>query len=367
MLHLTKSGNELPVDLLQTVLKMAPTAEEELKLRLYSGELSFLGPAERFLKVLVDIPFVFKRLDSLSLMYSFQEEVSGIKESLATLEVACKELRHSRLFLKLLEAVLKTGNRMNDGTFRGGAQAFKLDTLLKLADVKGTDGKTTLLHFVVQEIVRSEGVRAARAARESQQSISSVQSEEYFEGSVHESEYHYRSLGLQVISGLSGELQNVKKASVLDADGLTNTVSKLGRALMKSINFLNSEMKSLDEDTGFHRTLRSFVEHAEVDTAWLLEEEKRVVVLVKSTANYFHGNAGRDEGLRLFVIIRDFLIMLDKACKEVKLSGIKPPSIHRNKESPSLPPSPDLRQRLFPAIMDRRIDNADSDDESASP
>ena len=54
---------------------------------------------------------------------------------------------------------------MNVGTFRGGAQAFKLDTLLKLSDVKGTDGKTTLLHFVVQEIIRSEGIRATRAAK----------------------------------------------------------------------------------------------------------------------------------------------------------------------------------------------------------
>jgi hypothetical protein len=49
-------------------------------------------------------------------------------------QVACQELRNNRLFLKLLE-VLKTGNRMNVGTFRGGAQAFKLDTLLKLSDV----------------------------------------------------------------------------------------------------------------------------------------------------------------------------------------------------------------------------------------
>lgn len=52
------------------------------------------------------------------------------------------------MFLKLLEAVLRTGNRMNVGTNRGEAKAFKLDTLLKLADVKGTDGKTTLLRDI---------------------------------------------------------------------------------------------------------------------------------------------------------------------------------------------------------------------------
>lgn len=75
------------MELLQTLLKMAPTTEEELKLRLFSGDLSRLGPAERFLKVLVDFPLAFKRIESLLFMSSVREEVSTVKESLETLEV----------------------------------------------------------------------------------------------------------------------------------------------------------------------------------------------------------------------------------------------------------------------------------------
>ncbi|XP_019072969.1 formin-like protein 5 isoform X1 [Vitis vinifera] len=364
-----QAGNELPVELLQTLLKMAPTAEEELKLRLFSGNLSQLGPAERFLKVLVDIPFAFKRLESLLFMGSLQEDISMLKESFATLEAACKELKSSRLFLKLLEAVLKTGNRMNDGTFRGGAQAFKLDTLLKLADVKGVDGKTTLLHFVVLEIIRSEGVRAVRAARESR-SLSSIKSDDLLEDPSQDSEEHYRSLGLQVVSGLSDELENVRKASVLDTDGLKETVAKVGNELLKTRNFLNSDMRNIDNKNGFCQTLESFVQHAEVDITWLLEEEKRITALVKSTIDYFHGNAGKDEGLRLFVIVRDFLIMLDKACKQVRDAPKKPRP--QKKEVPTAQPSsdtrqpasPDIRQKLFPAIVDRRMDYSSSDEES---
>ena len=67
---------------------MAPTTDEELKLRLYSGDVSRLGPAERFLKVLVDIPCAFKRLESLLFMCTLQEEASLVKESFATLEVS---------------------------------------------------------------------------------------------------------------------------------------------------------------------------------------------------------------------------------------------------------------------------------------
>lgn len=280
-----------------------------------------------------------------------------VKNSLTTLEAACTELKNNRLFLKLLEAVLKTGNRMNDGTFRGDAQAFKLDTLLKLSDVKGTDGKTTLLHFVVKEIIRSEGVRAARSAGE-------------IKGSSEDSEEDYCALGLQVISGLSNELENVKRAAVLDSDSLTIAVSKLDQQLVKAQKFLNTDMKNVDEKSGFHLTMKSFVQIADVDIKSLIEEEKRIVSLAKKTADYFHGKAGKDEGLKLFIIVRDFLIMLDKVCKEIKDAPRKPKkavgfvgerSIGKASSEPQK--SSDPRDKLFPAIKDRRVDSSSSDDD----
>ncbi|XP_059661949.1 formin-like protein 5 [Cornus florida] len=378
VLDALKEGNELPAELSQTLLKMAPTTEEELKLRLFSGDLSDLGPAERFLKAMVEIPFAFKRLESLCFMSFLQGEVSSIKESFEILEVACKELKNSRLFLKLLEAVLKTGNRMNDGTFRGDAQAFKLDTLLKLSDVKGTDGKTTLLHFVVQEIIRSEGIRAAHKASESKSmsSGSSLKSEDLVEDSIEETEEYYRSLGLQVVSDLSNELGNVRKAAFIDGDILTSTVAKLDHSLSQCREFLNTEMKSIEEESKFHDTLASFVEHAEVEIARLLEEEKSIMVQVKNTVDYFHGNAGKDEGLRLFVVVRDFLVMVDKACQQVRNSLTMRPRNPR-KEGSSLTASPsqgvphsplqDVRQQLFPAIKNLRMNESSSEDEGFSP
>ncbi|XP_074311028.1 formin-like protein 5 isoform X2 [Silene latifolia] len=363
-------GSVLPSELLETLLKMAPTAEEELKLRLFTGETSQLGPAERFLKVMVEIPFAFKRIEALLFMGTLHEESTTVKDNLATLEAACKELRSCRLFLKLLEAVLKTGNRMNDGTNRGGAQAFKLDTLLKLADVKGTDGKTTLLHFVVQEIIRSEGVRASRAGRESK-SMSSIVSEDLLEDVVDDSEEHYRSLGLEVVSGVGAQLQNVRKAASLDSDSVARTIAKLGSGLLKAKNFLNKEIEDMDEQDGFANSLKSFVDHAEADVMKLLEEEKRIMALVKNTVDYFHGNTGKEEGLRLFIIVRDFLIILEKVCREVKARPKwpskapkrEPPARQTSTETPRTPFSPDFRNRLFPAIAERRMEGSSSDDD----
>ncbi|XP_020256532.1 formin-like protein 11 isoform X2 [Asparagus officinalis] len=362
-------GNELPAELLHILLKMAPTTEEELKIRAFN-EPSQLGPAEQFIRAIVDIPFAYPRMEALLFMSSLPEEASSISQSFSTLEIACKELRSSRLFLKLLEAVLKTGNRMNDGTYRGGAQAFKLDTLLKLADVKGTDGKTTLLHFVVLEIIRAEGVRAVRAARESQCSFSSITSEDLFEDLPSDSGDNYRSLGLKVVSGLSGELENVKKAACLDADQLTHTVASLGERLLRTREFLKTKMENCHDEHQFAQSLRGFVEHAEADVTSLLEKERTVRLLVKETTDYFHGNSGKDEGLRLFVIVRDFLAMIDKICREVKLlpkPASKDSKPQRSKEnpatSPAMSPARDPRQLLFPAIKDRRMDDSGSDDD----
>ncbi|CAH8358434.1 unnamed protein product [Eruca vesicaria subsp. sativa] len=360
-----KEGNELPVELLQTLLKMAPTTEEELKLRLYSGDVNLLGPAERFLKILVDIPFAFKRIESLLFMISLQEEVSGIKESLSTLEVACKKLRNSRLFLKLLEAVLKTGNRMNVGTFRGDAQAFKLDTLLKLSDVKGTDGKTTLLNFVVLEIIRSEGVRALRLQSKS---FSSVRTDDTNTDTTSpQLVERYRSTGLQVVSGLTTELEDVKRAAIIDADGLAATLANLSGSLTNAREFL----KSMDEESDFEKALAGFIERADGDIKWLKEEEERIMALVKSSADYFHGKSAKNEGLRLFAIVRDFLIMLEKVCRQVKetttttkttnYSGKKDTQVMQDSNQPS---TDNVQRRLFPAIAERREDSSDdSDDE----
>ncbi|PKU77325.1 Formin-like protein 11 [Dendrobium catenatum] len=332
-------GNELPIELLQTLLRMAPTSDEELKLRLFNDDLVFLGPAEQLLKAMVNIPFAFKRIDALLFMTSFEEESSNMKESLATVE-----LRYAM-----------------------AKKAFKLDTLLKLSDIKGADGKTTLLHFVVQEIIRSEGRRAVQIARDSRSNssitISSFNSVDFSDEIPEESEDQYRNLGLRAVLSLSYELENVKKAAALDADALTSSVVSLGNRLAKTKEFLNADMSNLEEKSAFHDSLKAFVEHAEADITQLLEEEKRIRSLVKLTTDYFHGNAGRDEGLRLFVTVRDFLEVLDKVCKEVRETQRKVMSTSRSKDNTILKSMSEARQSIFPAIKDRRLEDFSSNDD----
>lgn len=68
---------------------MAPTKEEERKLKEYKDDSPVkLGPAERFLKAVLDVPFAFKRVDAMLYSANFESEVDYLKKSFETLEVS---------------------------------------------------------------------------------------------------------------------------------------------------------------------------------------------------------------------------------------------------------------------------------------
>ncbi|KAG2297983.1 hypothetical protein Bca4012_009175 [Brassica carinata] len=299
------NAETLGTELLESLLKMAPTKEEERKLKEYKDDSPVkLGHAEKFLKAMLDIPFAFKRVDAMLYVANFESEVEYLKNSFQTLEAACEELRNSRMFLKLLEAVLKTGNRMNVGTNRGDAHAFKLDTLLKLVDVKGADGKTTLLHFVVQEIIRAEGTRLSG-------------------DNTQTDDIKCRKLGLQVVSSLSSELSNVKKAAAMDSEVLSSYVSKLSQGITK-INEAIQIQSAITEDSSssnerFLESMNTFLKRAEEDIIRVQAQESVALSLVKEITEYFHGNSAKEEAhpFRIFLVVRDFLGVVDRVCKEV--------------------------------------------------
>ncbi|KAI4324384.1 hypothetical protein L6164_023928 [Bauhinia variegata] len=360
IVRLMLEGNcdTLGTELLESLLKMAPTEEEECKLKEFKDESPLkLGPAEKFLKVILDIPFAFKRIDAMLYIANFDSEVEYLNKSFETLEAACEELRNSRMFLKLLEAVLRTGNRMNVGTNRGGAQAFKLDTLVKLVDIKGTDGKTSLLHFVVQEIVRTEGSRISGAHHHQN-------AEKIPQPTLHD-EVEFRKLGLQVVSGLSGELMNVKKAAAMDSDMLSSEVAKLARGITKVMEVvkLNEETPLKETSRKLSEAMKGFLRKGEEEISRIQAQEKGAFSLVKDITEYFHGNSAKEEAhpFRIFMVVRDFLSILDRVCKDV--GKVNERTLVGSRQYPSLANNPIL-PAIFPEIVGRQqFGSSSSDDE----
>ncbi|CAK8572475.1 unnamed protein product [Lathyrus sativus] len=310
-----KQGNGLCLQQLEALVKMVPTKEEESKLFNYKGNINELGSAEKFVRAVLCVPFSFQRVETMLYKETFDDEVVHLRNSFSMLEEACKELRSSRLFLKLLEAVLKTGNRMNVGTIRGGARAFKLDALLKLADVKGTDGKTTLLHFVVQEIVRSEGIRVSDSI------MGKISQKSNKNRTEEEKEEDYRKMGLELVSGLSTELYNVKKTATIDLDVLASSVSNLYDGMVRLKQLVENELHEDEMSRNFVMTMKVFLQYVDGKLKELRGEEDGVIERVKEITEYFHGDVSKEDNpLRIFVIVRDFMGMLDNVCKELRKS-----------------------------------------------
>ncbi|KAF7829415.1 formin-like protein 4 [Senna tora] len=300
-------GQGLNADTIEKLARVAPTQEEQSDILEYKGDPTTLAVAECFLyHILKAVPSAFKRFNAMLFRFNYDSEILEIKESLNTLELGCKELRNRGLFVKLLEAVLKAGNRMNAGTSRGNAQAFNLTSLRKLSDVKSTDGETTLLHFVVEEVVRSEGRRCVLNLIKIRESENSVSDEDR--------EKEYLTLGLPFVGGISAEFSNVKKAALIDYTSLVGSISALSTR-MAQVQDLVSQCRG----GNFVKEMERFLRNAEEELRSVRNEETRIMQLVKRTTEYYQGGTSKDapQNLQIFVIVKDFLRMVDQACIDI--------------------------------------------------
>ncbi len=81
------AGDDLSQEILEILVKMSPTDEETTKFQEYQGDPSLLGPADRFILGLLQVPNAFERLDAMLYKASFEEELQHIQDTIVTLQV----------------------------------------------------------------------------------------------------------------------------------------------------------------------------------------------------------------------------------------------------------------------------------------
>ncbi|KAJ1421785.1 Formin, FH2 domain [Sesbania bispinosa] len=342
-------GQGLSVETLERLTKIAPSQEEEAKIIQFNGNPDKLADAESFLYyILKAVPTAFNRLKAMLFRSNYDCEVLQLKEHLQTLELGCKELRTSGLFLKLLEAILKTGNRMNSGTSRGNAQGFNLSTLRKLSDVKSTDGKTSLLHFIVEQVVQSEGKRQA-INKKHNFLISNGETSNMIQ---QEEDREYLMLGLPVLGGLSDELSEAKKAASIEYHNFITMCSTLSAHVVEIRQIITCCGNT--ERGGFIKEMKGFLEECEEELKVVKEEQTRILELVRKTNEYYLAGASKDNmsnPFQLFVIVKDFVDMVDQACIELKrklekknvgVEALSTPPLSPSKRAPLRFPNFDL-------------------------
>ncbi|XWS51036.1 hypothetical protein CRYUN_Cryun12cG0141800 [Craigia yunnanensis] len=369
-----REGRGLSAETLEKLTKIAPTQEEESKILQFNGNPMRLADAESFLYYLLKaVPSSFIRINAMLFRSNYDSEILNLKESLQTLELACKELRSRGLLLKLLEAILKAGNRMNAGTARGNALGFNLSALQKLSDVKSTDGKTTLLHFVVEQVARSEGRRHvinrnnSFGRSNSQRNNADANSDNLI---PEEKDREYLMLGLPALGALGSEFSNVKTAATVEYESFINMCSNLTsrvEEIKQLVTFCGNS-----EKTGFVMEMKGFLEECEDELKVVREEQVRVMELVKRTTEYYQAGASKERGanpLHLFVIVKDFLAMVDRVRADITRKLQRTNVIHS--AGSSSPPSPprrnplkliNFRSQFMSPDMSRAISSSESDD-----
>ncbi|KAG7471217.1 hypothetical protein MATL_G00122040 [Megalops atlanticus] len=150
------NGEPFGTGKLKELCKLLPEEGEVKQLLAFKGDQSLLSEADLFMVLLVKVPSYEERLRSLVLREEFFPFIDEMKQSIATMTAAAKELLDCDDLHSVIRLVLKTGNYMNAGGYAGSAIGFRMASLLKLVDTKANKPGMNLMHYVVMQAQRTD-------------------------------------------------------------------------------------------------------------------------------------------------------------------------------------------------------------------
>ncbi|XP_061902109.1 FH2 domain-containing protein 1-like isoform X3 [Entelurus aequoreus] len=136
---------------LKELCKMLPEESEVRQLLSFSGNLSLLPEADRFMVQLVQVPCYEELLKMMVLREEFLPLMAEVKNSLAVMIRAANELLDCDDLHAVIHLVLKAGNYMNAGGYNADAMGFRMTSLLNLADTKANTPGMNLMHYVAKQ------------------------------------------------------------------------------------------------------------------------------------------------------------------------------------------------------------------------
>ncbi|KAE8126090.1 hypothetical protein FH972_020836 [Carpinus fangiana] len=145
---LALEDSALDVDQVENLIKFCPTKEEMELLKGYTGEKEKLGKCEQFFLELMQVPRAECKLRVFSFKIQFHSQVRMSSGSSCSLKVL-----NSVKLKRIMQTILSLGNALNQGTARGSAIGFRLDSLLKLTETRGRSNKMTLMHYLCKVLV----------------------------------------------------------------------------------------------------------------------------------------------------------------------------------------------------------------------
>ncbi|NXF67202.1 FMNL1 protein, partial [Ciccaba nigrolineata] len=146
----TYDQQALSLDFLELLLRFLPTEYERTLIGKFEREqqpAEELSDEDQFMIRFSKIPRLAERMNVMMRLTHF----SSHPQQLNAIIAASMSLKSSSKLRNILEIVLAFGNYMNSSK-RGAAYGFRLQSLDALLEMKSTDRKQTLLHYLVRVI-----------------------------------------------------------------------------------------------------------------------------------------------------------------------------------------------------------------------
>ncbi|XP_008577771.1 PREDICTED: formin-like protein 1 [Galeopterus variegatus] len=144
----------LSLDFLELLTRFLPTEYERSLIARFEREqrpLEELSEEDHFMLRFSRIPRLPERMATLTFLGNFLDTAQLLMPQLNAVIAASMSIKSSDKLRQILEIVLAFGNYMNSSK-RGAAYGFRLQSLDVLLEMKSTDRKQTLLHYLVKVI-----------------------------------------------------------------------------------------------------------------------------------------------------------------------------------------------------------------------
>ncbi|XP_076925920.1 putative formin-like protein 15b [Bidens hawaiensis] len=277
------------IDQVENLLKICPTKEEMEILKNYTGDQDRLGQCEQYFLELMKVPRIESKFDALMFTIQFHSQVCGscsdccsFYDHLTVAIVSACRIRQSVKLKEVMKRILYLGNTLNQGTARGAAIGFKLDTLLKLTDTRASDSSATLMHYLCKLLTnKSPGLL----------------------------DFHE-------------DLASLEAASKIELKGLEEQMVALSNGMKKLKQELDASANDGPVSAGFLVTLKGFIDHAEEELTSVTNHYTAVKLIENSSkgqhalALYFGEDPDRCTFEQATQILFNFVRLFQKCHKE---------------------------------------------------
>ncbi|CAA0838269.1 Formin-like protein 14 [Striga hermonthica] len=273
---LALDSSALDIDQVENLIKFCPTKEEMETLKNYNGDKEMLGKCEQFFLELMKVPRVESKLRVFAFTITFASQVEDLKRNLNTINDASQEVKESSKLRQIMQTILTLGNALNQGTARGSAVGFKLDSLLKLSDTRARNNKMTLMHYLCKILAEK----------------------------------------MPELLDFSKDLIHLEPASKIQLKSLAEEMQAVSKGLEKVEQELTAAENDGAVSSGFRKVLKSFLHTAEAEVRSLITLYTEVGRNADSLSQYFGEDPARCPFEQVTQTLVVFTKMFNKAHDE---------------------------------------------------